>query len=237
MFELATKLKPDEEAPFRIAVESGYRCAELWTGPSVLEDVRHTADLAQRFDLRYSLHFPNRRDLTPRQLRAVVDLYRALDCRSMTIHQLEFDRYAPEIAKLDAGVCLTVENGSLALAEFQRWAEENAFLTLDAEHLWMFTHPGASCAEAAEAVGRLLAAQGAKLRHVHLPGSRGGPEEHRPMYNSREYVFAVLDRLAEVGYEGFVVSEVDLEYQTKNDLTMDRLLFDTWLQTRRISRS
>jgi len=233
MFELATKFKPDVALPFEIAVAAGYRCAELWTGPAILDSLSNVIALAHRFPLRYALHFPNRRDLTPEQLRSVVELYRALECRSMTIHQLEYDRYAPQLAELDAGLCLAVENGDLTAAELSAWAERNSYLTLDAEHAWMYSNAGRTREEALAAIGELLAAHGRKLRHVHLPGNRGGPEEHRPMTESPEFVTAVFDRLAAAGFAGFVVSEVDQEYQTLEVLVEDRRLFETWLEARR----
>lgn len=237
MLELATKFKPDGEEPFRIAVEAGYRCAELWTGPDVLADTANVVALCRRFPLRYALHFPTRRDLTPEQLEAVVELYHALDCRSLTIHQLEHDLYADELLRRNAGLVLAVENGSLSSIELAAWAERNRYLTLDAEHVWMFGHAGDSCAEAVAAVARLLAAHGGKLRHVHLPGHSGGPDEHRPMYEGWDYVRAVLDRLTDVGYSGFVVSEVDQNYQTLEHLARDRALFDAWLDERRRVRT
>lgn len=232
MLELATKFKPDGEEPFRTAVAAGYRCAELWTGPDVLSDVAKVVALCRSFPLRYALHFPTRRDLTPRQLEAVVELYRALDCRSLTIHQLEHDHYAAELLSRDAGLVLAVENGDLSATEIQAWAELNRYLTLDAEHAWMFSHEGASREEAVDAVSSLLAVHGAKLRHVHLPGNSGGPDEHRPMHEGWDYVRAVLDRLADVGYSGFVVSEVEQSFQTLEHLAKDRALFDAWLDER-----
>ena len=121
MLQLATKFKPDADAPFQTAVDAGLRAAELWTGPDVLELWEETAARAKRFDLRYALHFPTRRDLTERHLDAVVALYRALDCRSMTIHQLEFDRYAPDVAHRATDVVLAVENSHLSPEQLQSW--------------------------------------------------------------------------------------------------------------------
>ena len=77
-------------------------------------------------------------------------------------------------------------------------------------------------------VRTFLSRFGDKLRHVHLPGYWPGLEEHRPMYCSRAMVFPVLSLLAESGFEGLVVSEVNPQYQNPNDLLMDVLLFDTW---------
>ncbi len=232
MLQLATKFKPDADEPFRIAVDAGLRAAELWTGPDVLDDWEATAARARKFDLRYALHFPTRRNLTERQLDAVVGLYHALGCRSMTIHQLEYDRYWPDVARRSAEVCLAVENSHLAPEQLQSWANGNRNLTLDAEHVWYLTYPQATLGEAIDACRDLLARHAAKVRHVHLPGYLAGGDEHRPMYCSRDFVFAVLSLLDDVGYEGLVVSEVDVAYQTPNDLRMDALLFDTWTKTR-----
>lgn len=41
-------------------------------------------------------------------------------------------------------------------------------------------------------------------------------------------IFPVLSLLADAGFEGLVVSEVNPEYQNANELRMDVLLFDTW---------
>ena len=232
MLQLATKFKPDADEPFQIAVDAGLRAAELWTGPDVLDDWEATAARARKFDLRYALHFPTRRNLTERQLDAVVGLYGALGCRSMTIHQLEYDRYSPDVAHRSAEVCLAVENSHLAPEQLQTWADRNRNLTLDAEHVWYLTYPQATLGEAIDACRELLARHAAKVRHVHLPGYLTGGDEHRPMYCSRDFVFAVLSLRDDGGYEGLGVSEVDVAYQTANDLRMDALLFDTWTKTR-----
>ncbi|GEM_PF-2444071 len=42
----------------------------------------------------------------------------------------------------------------------------------------------------------------------------------------------VLSLLEDVGYSEFVVSEVNLEYQTSCDLKMDMLLIERWQQIR-----
>jgi hypothetical protein len=61
-----------------------------------------------------------------------------------------------------------------------------------------------------------------------MPGYWPGLEEHRPMYCARDMVFPVLSLLAEVDFEGLVVSEVSPEYQNAHELRMDVLLFDAW---------
>jgi len=233
MLELATKFKPDVDGPFQAAVDAGLRAAELWTGPEVLDHSEEVAERARKFDLRYALHFPTRRDLSQRHLDGVVGLYRSLGCRSMTIHQLEFDRYAPDLLRRDASIVLAVENSHLAPAQLAAWAEANRHLTLDAEHVWYLTHPEKSLGEVLAVFRALLERYAGKLRHVHLPGYWIGQDEHRPMYFARDFVFPVLSLLDEFGFEGLVVSETDVQYQTPNDLRMDALLFDTWKNKRR----
>jgi sugar phosphate isomerase/epimerase len=233
VLELATKFKPDADEPFQAAVDAGLLAAELWTGPAVLDRRAEVVERARRFPLRYALHFPTRRDLTERQLDEAVELYRALGCRSMTIHQLEFDRYAPDLLRRDPALTLAVENSHLAPPQLAAWAENNRYLTLDAEHVWYLTHPEKSLGEVLAVFRDLLERYAAKLRHVHLPGYWLGQDEHRPMYCSREFVFPVLSLLDEFGFDGLVVSESDVQYQTPNDLRMDALLFDTWKKQRR----
>lgn len=233
---LATKFKPDEDAPFRTALDAGMRAAEIWTGPDVLDDWRAVATRAQRFDLRYRLHFPTKRTLTDAHLRNFVELSRALDVRVAVIHRLEMERYGEAVQALDPDLQLAVENGHLSPEEFARWQTTNRYLTLDAEHVWLFTHQGVTRDAALVEVAKVLQNIGPKLRHVHLPGYYGTEDEHRPMYCSPEYVTAVASLLDDVGYDGFVVSEVDVPYQNVDDLRRDVELFENWRRERNASR-
>jgi hypothetical protein len=111
---------------------------------------------------------------------------------------------------------------------FTAWAERNPGLALDVEHLWMLTLPGVPLSRLLEEVRGFLARFGEKLRHVHMPGYWPGLPEHRPMYCAHELVFGVLSLLADVNFEGLVVSEVSPAYQNPTELRMDTLLFDVW---------
>jgi len=230
--QLATKFKPDADAPFQTAVDAGLRAAELWTGPDVLADCPAVIERARRFDLRYAVHFPTRRDLTDEQLRAFVELYRALDCRSATIHQPEYDLYGPTMQRLAPDVALGVENSRVDVAGFHRWAEENPRLTFDVEHVWFLTIPEATLDQVLEFVANFLTRHAAKIQHVHMPGYVPGTPDHRPMYTSPQFVLSSLNLLHGAGYRELVVSEVDVEFQTLVDLQKDRDLFDRWLQTK-----
>jgi sugar phosphate isomerase/epimerase len=227
MLKLATKFAP-ERPLLEQAHRAGFHFAELWLDTAVLADWQSVAALCRDYPFGYALHFPNRLEQPGQTLEQAVQLYRALDCHSMVIHQPLFDRYHAELSRLGPELRLAVENHKLDPEHFLLWAERNPGLALDVEHVWKFTLPGAPLARVLEEVRAFLGRFADKLRHVHMPGYLSGLPEHRPMYCSRDLVFGVLSLLAEVGFDGLIVSEVNLEYQNPNDLRMDVLLFETW---------
>jgi hypothetical protein len=231
VFTLATKFRPDA-ASFAVAAEAGFPGAELWLDAALLADWQRITALAGGVRLRYGLHFPNRLEQSAETLEHAVALYRELNVRALVIHQPHKDRHGPGLLALAPELRLAVENGRLSPEQLREWAARNDGLALDVEHLWMFTWPGVPLAQLLTEVKALLGSWGGKLRHVHLPGYLPGQPEHRPMYCSRNLVFGVWEILEDVGYDGLVVSEVNLEYQTPTDLRMDVLLYEGWKQRR-----
>jgi sugar phosphate isomerase/epimerase len=229
MLKLATKFQPDVPA-FETAYRAGFRHVELWLDARVLADWQAVARRAREYPNGYVLHFPNRLDLAPETLDQTAALYRALDCRCLVIHQPMFDRYHEALLQIEPALMLAVENHKLTPEGFLAWAERNPGLALDVEHLWKYTLRDAPLEQLLGQVRAFLGRFAGKLRHVHMPGYWPGLDEHRPMYCARELVFPVLALLAEAGFEGEIVSEVNPAYQNANDLRMDVLLFDTWRQ-------
>ncbi len=228
MLKLATKFLPRPEA-FALAHRAGYAYAELWLDEDVLARWQSVADLAAAFPLEYALHFPNRASDGTEALDQTVQLYRALDCHSLVMHQPMFDRFGPRLAERDPDVRIAIENHVLAPQQLERWAQNSPGLTLDFEHLWKFTLREAPLAEFLATARDLVTRHAERLRHVHLPGYLPGYAEHRPMHCAREMVLPIFDLLAECRFRGLIVSEVDTAFQKSNDLRMDVLLFDTWL--------
>lgn len=234
MLKLATKFIPERHA-FETAWRAGFRYAEFWLDENLLDDWQVVAEMAADYPLDYVLHFPNRKKLEPQHLDCCVRLYEALNCRAMVIHRPMFDQFGAGLLERKPDIILAVENHRLDPAAFDAWANENEYLTLDVEHVWMFTLPDAALSEILEYVERFLDRFADKLRHVHMPGYVPGYDEHRPMYCSRDMVFGVMSLLEKIGFGGFVVSEVNSEYQNELDLRMDRLLFDRWRESRSMS--
>jgi hypothetical protein len=236
MIGIATKFAPILSA-FEIALQAGFRRAELWTDASVL--IRHDeiARLAKRYPFDYSIHFPNRLEQPNEIIEAAAALYRALDARALILHQPHQDHYGSQLSRLCPGIRLAVENHNLTPDELTEWATKNPGLTLDVEHLWMFTWPGEPLARILDETRSFLERFAHKLHHVHLPGYWPGTGEHRPMYCARDLVRGVWDLLEEVHFSGLIVSEVNLEYQNLQDLSMDVLLFERWKLDRNAKRN
>jgi sugar phosphate isomerase/epimerase len=227
MLKLATKFAP-ERREFETAHRAGFHYAELYLNDAYLARWEEVVQLAHHYPFGYVLHCPNQRELRPETLKQMAELYRALGCQALVIHQPHFDRYAEAILGHNPEVRLAIENHVLPPAELDRWAERSPGLTLDVEHIWKYTLKDAPLSDVLSLVRSLVSRHVGKLRHVHMPGYTPGYAEHRPMYCSRDLVFAVLTLFAEFGYSGFVVSEVNLEFQNLEDLAMDVLLFRRW---------
>jgi hypothetical protein len=227
MIGIATKFTPTRPA-FETALQAGFRRVELWTDAAVLGQWPGVAELARDYPFDCTFHFPNRLDQPAEVLDAAARLYQALGARALVLHQPHQDRHGAALAERCPGIRLAVENHHLGADELAGWAERNPGLALDVEHLWMFTFPGAPLARVLAEVESFLERFASKLYHVHLPGYLPGQPEHRPMYCSRDLVFGVWDLLERFGFEGQVVSEVNLGYQNFHDLRMDVLLFERW---------
>ena len=227
MLKVATKFAP-EPVLFEQAYRAGFHHAELYTNEAILAGWEEVADRARYYPLEYVLHAPNKKDISADTLQRLVTLYRALGCQALVIHQPQFDRYGAELQRLAPELRPAIENHLLTPEQFDEWAERNPGLTLDVEHLWKFTLKNAPQGELENAARRFLERHGGKLRHVHMPGYLPGHLEHRPMYCSRDMIFRMLTLFAEFRYAGFIVSEVDQEFQNPDDLHMDVLLFQRW---------
>ena len=229
MLKLSTKFKATRQA-IQTAVDAGFEYAELWLDAKFLENWTEVSQLAIESPLEYALHFPNGGKLSESHLAQAIELYRALKCSAMVIHQPMIDLHGSRLRQIDQGVRLGVENHRLSPEEFFRWAERHQWLTLDVEHLWMITLADCTLTQLLETVRQFLDRFHEKLIHVHLPGYVPGYVEHRPMYCSREMVLEVMSMLAEYRFDGLMVSESNPEYQNPSELRMDVLLFDRWKQ-------
>jgi len=230
MLRQATKFAPRSEQEFKLAYDAGFRNTEFWLNKDLIEDWKSIALRAGDFDMGYALHFPNRGKFNSQHLQNVVDLYYALDCSALVIHQPMFDEFGEALYAIDDSIRLAIENHNLPSDnKFEQWVEESRWLTLDVEHLWIYTAKDGSRKKMLKYVDWLLDEHGEKLAHVHLPGYQPGYDTHRPQYCSRKMVFQIFNRLADAGYDGLIVSETLNKFQNAEELRMDVLLQRHWL--------
>ncbi len=230
MLKIATKFVP-ASVDFLRAWVAGFRYAEFWLSSDLLQDVEQIIKIAKKYPCEYVPHFPNKKN-DAQSVKQAVKLYRELDCHAMVIHQPMFDAWENEFASREPAIRLAIENHQLNEKEFWNWADNNPGLNLDVEHLWKFTLKDAPLDRVLKMLDKFLDRHANKLYHVHLPGYVPGEQEHRPMYCNREFVFGVWDLLEKANYRGLIVSEVNAEYQTEQDLRMDALLFERWWLSR-----
>jgi len=231
MLKIATKFAPDVPA-FETAWKAGFRFTEFWLSADLLKRAGGIIETAKRYPLAYVPHLPNKK-VTKQTVAQTIQLYRELNCNALVLHQPMMDAWGADFTEQAPEMKLAVENHVLSEEQFWDWAEKNPGLNLDVEHLWLFTLKGASLDQVSDTLSRFLKKYKQKLNHVHLPGFLPGGPEHRPMYCSREFVFMVWDHLHAAGYENFVVSEVNGDFQTLQDLKMDLLLFERWRDLRK----
>ena len=226
MLKIATKFLPSS-ADFTRAWAAGFRHAEFWLSARLLHDVDDIIKIAKEYPIEYVPHFPNKKN-DIQSVEQAIKLYRELNCQAMVIHQPMIDQWKDDFFSLEPGIRLAVENHRLNEKEFWDWAEKNPGLNLDIEHLWKFTLQDAPLDKLLKTLDIFLSRYADKLYHVHLPGYVPGEEEHRPMYCNREFMFGTWDLLEKANFRGLMVSEIDAEYQTDQDLRMDMLLFERW---------
>jgi sugar phosphate isomerase/epimerase len=231
MLRLATKFLPEPVA-FEQAYDAGFRHAELFLNADVLDRAVEVIAIARNYDMRYALHFPNRPGLEDSQLRACATLFEELQASAIVIHPPMLRQYEERMKAINPDLVLAIETMRVPKDEFLTWVSQHGAVTLDMEHIWMFTLPGSPIDEFFHLVRSIFQHHANCVKHVHMPGYLPGQGEHRPMYTSREFCLGVFDILAEYQYDGLVVSEVDMPFQNRFDLKMDVLLYENWLHQR-----
>ncbi|MDG1897269.1 MAG: hypothetical protein P8J37_20425 [Fuerstiella sp.] len=231
MLKIATKFLPEPPA-FRRAFDAGFRSSEIFLNAAVLECVDDVVTMSRGFDMDYALHFPNKPELNESHLKNCCRLADELSVSAVVIHEPMFRRYADSLKAIDSRIPLAIENQRVPSADLSAWVQERGAVTLDIEHIWMFSLPDATLDELFGLVRDVFESASECVRHIHMPGYLPGQGEHRPMYTSREFCMGIFDILADYNFAGLVVSEVDMQFQNEFDLRMDMLLFERWLDLR-----
>jgi len=228
--QFSTKLEPIA-SKLDLAQQVGFEFAEFWITEAMLEDVDAILQVAQGRKMGYVIHFPNSGLLDGRALANAARLYRELSCQAMVIHEPMMRSCGSRLLGIDPDLRLCVENSMHRGDRLLNWAEQHDWLTLDVEHFWKFHLQDAPFSELLDRLRDFLDRYVVKIGHVHLPGYAPGHPEHRPAHHHAALACAVFDLLSERGYQHFIVSELDLPYQTERELRADVALFRDWTAT------
>ncbi len=223
----ATKFAPAADR-FQLAHNAGFRHVELHLKRAALDHWQQVAWLASDYRFSYALHFPNTGPIPDYALANAVRLYQELGCQAMVIHPPMLAQFGNSLRTRLPSIRLGVENPRLSSAEFEVWAAENEFLTLDVEHVWKYTLQDQPLEYLVAFLDRFLARYSSKLIHVHLPGYVPGALEHRPSSRNPALVRAVWELLFQTHFSGLVVSEARPELQTQRNFQRDCGLFAAW---------
>ena len=226
MFSFATKFSP-EAANFEKAIFSGYQHAELHLTPTRLMSWRSLSKIARSYDMNYVLHFPTSGKVSQQTCEEIVALAQDIDCHTVTVHECDLDVALP-IRKIDPGIQLAVENQRVRFDDLDSWLTANEGVTLNIEYLWENTLESCEFHELKSVLTRLFHNYGTKIRKVHLSGYRPETPAKHPLSASKEVTEFVFDLLLNGGYQGFVVGEIDVDFQTSEMLTQDLEFFRSW---------
>ena len=226
MFSIATKFSP-EAANFEKAVFADYECAELHLTPLRLMSWRSLSKIARSYDLEYALHFPTGDKSTVQTCEEVVELCRDISCDLITVHEENLD-VANTISALDPSIRLAVENQNVSFGDLDEWIQSHDFVTLNIEHLWKHTLLNCERNELVSVVNRLMHNYRDRIRHVHLSGYTADQPTRRPIHLSQDFSQSLLDVFLQEEYDGFVVWEIDTEFQTGELLRKDMDWYQSW---------
>jgi len=227
MLKFATKFAP-EPSMFQQAIISGFRNAEIWLSDELLDDPDGLIETANKFQMSYVTHFPNKGKITEQRLQNAVKIHHGLDCEAMVIHPPMLDLYGDRILEIDPDFVFAVENIRMSLDDFWKWAETSPGLNLDVEHLWLFCMPDASFDQWLDTLEQFMNRFHYKLRHVHMPGYQPGSPEHQPAYMHPRLACEVWHLLAQYQFHGLAVSELAPEWQEAKHLRQDIAMFEQW---------
>lgn len=226
MFKMLTKFFPDA-ANFEKAVFAGYSSAELHLTPVRLMSWRSLSKIARSYDMDYVMHFPTSGKRTESTCEEIVQLARDINCNLVSVHEVDLS-LADRINRIDPEIRLAVENQDVARGEIDSWIQSFELITLNIDYLWKYTLGHCSFSELSNEVRRLFQTFGNRIASVHLSGIGSDRTRKYPLSESPDTSRMLWDLLAEVQYAGVVVAELDVTFQTAENLTRDLTLFQDW---------
>ncbi|MBU4501968.1 MAG: sugar phosphate isomerase/epimerase [Nanoarchaeota archaeon] len=221
MLQLAVKCLPSYET-FRIIEDVDINAVEIYMDSAHLEK-QEIVTICRDFNFEYAIHAPN-------DVFAIEETFkfaRSINAKLVVTHDLFWEDEWLGIVKIskDSGIPLAIENvdGMLLFQKvIRRYRVKRC---IDFEHLILQTN-GLS-----PAIFTLLKGPLSDTIHVHLTGyERGSRKHHTHFYDAPEQTKTILSFLVDSDYNGMVVSEAMVEYQTKEHFKKLKDFYDKFEQ-------
>lgn len=202
--QLAAKSAPTHDT-FSILEDVGIEAVEVYTDAFQLNrgDI---IDICHDFNFDYVVHTPN--DVYAPE--KIFNLAKSIKAKLMVTHDIYWEDEWPEIIQhsTESGIPLVIENvdGTSAFQKILR--RYNLKRCLDFEHIIYQMGGFAPGVFSNNIINDIV--------HVHLTGyEHGNGKHHTHFYEAAKQSMEILRFLTNCGYNGMVVSEALLEYQTK----------------------
>lgn len=202
--KLAVKCLPTHEM-LKIIEQVKIPCVEVFTNAEQI-DKQEITDICKEYNFEYALHSPN--DIyAPEE---TFKLAKKINAKIVVTHAVYWEDEWPEVIAQSEKykIPLAIENVD-GMIRFQKvfMRYKNVCRCLDFEHLLFQLgcfNPG------------VLRPHFSNVKHVHLTGfEKNKMKHHTHFYEATEQSYEILKFLKEEKYDGFIVSEAKVEYQTK----------------------
>lgn len=214
---LAAKSAPCENILLQIC-EAGLKAAEVYLSQEYLKNIQKIAQICKKFPLRYSLHAPNEGFA----IEELAQLSEAICAEVVVFHNNYWDdewNYVVERLR-NTGARLCIENTRSFHEAIKFMRRYGMGRCLDLEHMQM------------EGLGVYESVFVEALRqasHVHITGYQYGSSLwHTHLHHSPEHGRYLLGLLKKADYKGFLVSEADVRFQSREEFSRLRLFFESW---------
>ena len=212
---LAAKCAPDEKILAAVD-KAGIEAVEIYTSKGILSDVKGVIKVCQKFPFKYAVHAPND-DFNPDKL---LDFVSGINAELINFHDIFWEDEWLKIIKVfeGSGIKLCVENIK-SINDCFRFERRYGFgRCLDMEHL-QFEISGVFEEE--------FVAVLSKSFHIHLTGYFSGSTLwHTHIHHSPKHNKKMLELIRKSGYNGMVVSEAEVKFQTYNEFRDLKKYFD-----------
>ena len=199
---------------------AGLEAVELYTTVALLKNRAECTKICQDFPFTYAVHAPT----NGHEPELLAEFVNAIKAKIVVFHDIywldEWETITKIFQSVDTKVC--VENVSSTIEPLKIMRRFGAGYCLDLEHMEMQI-----CGVANEILVHFLK----EISHIHMTGYTFGTQSwHTPFHHAPIHSANLLDLMKVAGYNGMIVSEASIPYQTLEEFKKLKDFFDQWAE-------